>query len=162
KYFYDRWAAAILGWNLLVPGEAIAAKDLTGKEIYRQRCASCHGPAGEGTPENYPQPLIGDRSVAQLTRFIARRMPKDDPGTCVGADARDVAAYIYDAFYSPAAQARNQRPRIELSRLTVRQYQNAVADLVSGFRQPARWDAQPGLRGEYFNSRGFRPGKRAL
>ena len=95
--------------------------------------------------EQYGKPLAGDRSVAQLAQLIAKSMPKDDPGTCAGADADKVAAYIYDAFYSKAA-------RIDLSRLTVRQHQNAIADLIAGFRTPARWDDKRGLHGEYFGN----------
>ena len=37
-------------------------------------------------------------------------MPEDAPGECVGEDAEKVAAYIYESFYSKAAQARNQVP----------------------------------------------------
>ena len=116
-----------------------AAPARTGEQIYRQQCAACHGAAGEGTDDHYPLPLVGERSVAGLARLIAKTMPEDAPGECVGEDAEKVAAYIYDAFYSKAAQARNkfQPPRIELSRLTVRQYRNAVADLVGSFRAPA-------------------------
>ncbi len=74
--------------------------------------------------------------MAGLARLIAKTMPEDAPGECVGEDAEKVAAYIYESFYSKAAQARNkfQAPRIELSRLTVRQYRSAVADLVGSFR----------------------------
>ena len=55
------------------------------------------------------------------------------------------------------AQARNkfQLPRIELSRLTVRQYRNAVTDLIGSFRSSGRWDEERGLKGEY-SSRGRR------
>ena len=62
-----------------------------------------------------------------------------------------MAAYIYETFYSKDAQARNKfrLPRIELSRLTVRQYRNAVTDLIGSFRNPVRWDDQRGLKGEY-------------
>ena len=76
-------------------------------------------------------------------------MPEDAPGDCVGEDAEKVAAYIYESFYSKAAQARNkfQPPRIELSRLTVRQYQNAVADLFGSFQAPARWDERTRTEG---------------
>ncbi len=80
-------------------------------------------------------------------------MPKDADKKCTGDDAQKVAAYIHEAFYSKAAQARNKPPRIELSRLTVRQYRNAVADLIGDFRTPGRWDEQRGLHGEYFKSR---------
>src|SRR5260370_36447928 len=89
-------------------------------------------------------------------------MPKDDPGTCTGADAEKVAAYIYGACYSKAARERNQRPRIDLPRLTVRQHQNAVADLIAGFRTPGRWDDRRGLRGEYFSSRQLRENQRVI
>jgi hypothetical protein len=79
-------------------------------------------------------------------------MPPGPGRKWLGNDAQLVAAYIHGAFYSPLAQARNRPARIELSRLTVRQYRNAVADLVGSFRSPARWDAQRGLRGEYFKT----------
>jgi len=125
-------------------------------------CASCHGARGEGTGENHPDPLAGDKSVAQLIELIAETMPEDDPGTCTGEDAERVAAYIYDAFYSPAAQARNKPPRLELARLTVRQYQNAVADLVGSFSQPGQWGDERGLRGEYYDSRRTRREKRVF
>ena len=46
--------------------------------------------------------------LGQLAKYIAKTMPDDDPGTCVGEDAEKVAAYIHDAFYSKTAQARNR------------------------------------------------------
>jgi mono/diheme cytochrome c family protein len=153
------WAVLLCLPAVLPP--AAAAEGKTGEQIYRQQCASCHGARGEGTEENYPSPLEGDRSAAQLARFIAKKMPKDAPRKCTAEEAEKVAAYIYEAFYSRAAQARN-KPRVELSRLTVRQYRNAVADLVGSFRTPAKWDDQHGLRGEYFNSRRFRSRERVF
>jgi len=147
---------------LAVAPASRAADGRTGEQIYRAQCASCHGAAGEGTKDRAPKPLVGERSVAQLTSFIAKSMPKDDPGSCAGKDAEKVAAYIHDAFYSKEARERNRPPRIELSRLTVRQYQNAVADLIASFRAPGRLDDQRGLRGEYFDARGFRNDKRLL
>jgi hypothetical protein len=141
----------------LVPNPfSSAGEGPIGEQTYRKRCASCHGASGEGTKEHRSKPLIGDRSVPQLASLIAKTMPKDAPGSCTGEDADKVAAYIYDAFYSKAARERNKPPRIELSRLTVRQYQNAVADLVGSFRTAGSWDDRHGLRGEYFRSYGFR------
>ena len=67
-------------------------------------CARCHGAKGEGT-KKYAQPLIGDKSVAQLAAVIDRTMPEDDPDKLDAAGSKRVAEYIYDAFYSPAAQA---------------------------------------------------------
>ena len=140
----------------------LAANGLTGEQLYRKQCASCHGNSGEGTKDQYKKALAGDRSVAQLASLIAKTMPKDNPGACVGPDAEKVAAYIYDTFYSQAARERNKPPRIELSRLTVRQYQNAVADLIAGFRSPGRWDDKRGLHAEYFDGRDFRNNKRLI
>ena len=136
---------------VLFPSMAMAGPLRSGEQIYQQQCASCHGIRGEGTDEHYPLPLVGERPVAGLARLIAKTMPEDAPGECVGEDAEKVAAYIYESFYSKTAQARNkfQSPRIELSRLTVRQYKNAIADLVGSFQGPARWDDQRGLKAEY-------------
>ena len=63
--------------------------------------------------------------------------------------------YIYDAFYSPDARVRNKPARIELSRLTVRQHQNAVADLIASFHPAATWGTERGLHAAYYNSRHF-------
>src|SRR5207244_9677236 len=148
---FDRAASGtawLLALSLLagLPGITAAGPEArTGAQIYRQQCARCHGKMGEGTDENYPRPLAGERSVAQLVRLISKSMPKDMPQKCVGADAEKVGAYIHEAFYSKAAQARNTRPRIELSRLTVRQYRHTVADLIGSFRSPGQWDQQRGL-----------------
>jgi cytochrome c len=114
---------ALLALTFLSCPNIFAADAPTGEQIYRKRCAACHGVSGEGTKEHRQKPLAGDRSVAQLAKLIAKTMPKDEPGTCTAEDADKVSAYIYDAFYSTAARGRNKPPRIELSRLTVRQYQ---------------------------------------
>ena len=129
----------IVSWLAIVlnPRVAVAADTRTGEQIYRQRCAKCHGVSGEGTEDDYPNQLVGNKSVAQLARFIAKKMPKDSPKKCDGEEAQKVAAYIYDKFYSDAAKERNKPPRIELARLTVRQYRNAVADLIGSFRTAA-------------------------
>jgi hypothetical protein len=136
--------------------------DRSGQEIYRRLCVSCHGPRGEGTKE-HPEPLVGDRPLEKLAAYIDKKMPEDAPGKCTGEDAKKVAEFIFNAFYSRAAQARNHPPRIELSRLTVRQFQGTVGDLVSSFAEPVRLDERRGLRGEYFNAaRRARDDKRVL
>jgi cytochrome c553 len=153
---------ALLAFILpLFSGMVRAAEARTGEQIYRQQCATCHGTKGEGSDE-YPRPLMGDRSVAQLARLIAKSMPKDVDEKCSREDAQKVAVYIYEAFYSKTAQARNKPPRIELSRLTVRQYRQAAADLIAAFRGPTPWEKQRGLKGEYFKSRRFRRNDRVI
>ena len=138
----------------------VSAAPPTGEEIYKAQCASCHGAKGEGISDKYPHPLEGERSIAQLSRLIARTMPEDKVGSCVGPDADKVAEYIHGAFYSATARERNRPARIALSRLTAKQYQNAVADLFGSFRGPARLDEKRGLKAEVFDARNFRNDKR--
>lgn len=140
---------------------AFAQDQKAGAAIYKQQCARCHGAAGEGA-KKYPQPLIGDKSVFQLGALIARTMPDDDPESCVGQDAKNVAAYVYDSFYSPDAQARANPPRVSLSRLTVGQYRNSVADLIGSFRPGPKIDGRHGLRAEYFNAKATQNNKRVI
>src|SRR5215470_4924380 len=75
---------------MLQTGLVIAADAPTGKQIYQERCASCHSSNGQGTDDNYPHPLAGERTVPQLARFIARSMPKDAPKKCTSAEAEQV------------------------------------------------------------------------
>ena len=124
---------------------------LSGAAIYEKSCAECHGKKGEGVQGKYAEILAGNRSLASLTRLISKTMPEGKEGTCVGADAEAVAAYIFEAFYSPAAQARVRPVRESLSHLTVAQYRNSVADLLGrfrpGFDKPL--GKEHGLRGVY-------------
>lgn len=133
-------------------GEEPVGANATGEQIYAARCASCHGVRGEGGDE-YPAPLTGIFSVGQLAKFIRQSMPKDAAEKCSSEESEKVATYIFEAFYSPLAQARNRPARIELSRLTVRQYRNAIADLIGSFREQPVWGDSRGLRAEYFKSR---------
>lgn len=154
-------AACLLAFGTLSSPRASAADGPTGEQIYKQRCVVCHGPKGEGTDEA-PQPLQGSRSVAQLSKLIARTMPKDAPKKCTAEESDKVAAYIHNAFYSKLAQERDRPARIELARLTVRQYRNAVADLIGSFRTPGTWDDRRGLKAEYYKARRFRPNDRVV
>jgi hypothetical protein len=146
----------LLAAPLFLAGAAVGNEPRNGEEIYRAQCARCHGETGQGTEELHPDPLAGDRSIEQLAVLIAETMPQDADEKCPPEDSRAVAAYIYDAFYSPDAQVRNKPARIALSRLTVRQYQNAVADLVGSFRSPNEWGEERGLRARYNPTRNFR------
>src|SRR6185369_7164797 len=84
----------------LGPSESRSAeRPLSGREIFRQQCAKCHGRNGEGVKGKYNDALHGDWSLEKLTRYIDKNMPDDAPEKCVGPDAEAVARYIYDAFY---------------------------------------------------------------
>lgn len=139
-----------------------AALGATGGQIYMQQCASCHGKKGEGVAEKHDEPLYGDRSLKSLARLIERTMPEDEPEKCVGEDAEKVAAYIYEEFYSPSARARMFPPEIAVSRLTVPQFQNSVADLFASFRGEAKPGDEPGLEGLYYDARNFKHDKKAF
>ena len=127
---------------------------LVGQNLYAQRCAECHGELGDGT-DYYASRLAGDLSTIQLAKVVQETMPEGDPGTLSDDEARVIAEYMYGEFYSPIAQARLRPPRIELSRLTVRQYRRSVADLVGSFRSRGTIGSERGLKGEYFNDRRF-------
>jgi hypothetical protein len=131
-----------------------------GRTLFKRECAPCHGEGGRGGP-GYQKPLTGDLSVTQLTAFIKSSMPPG-PKKCPSRDAGFIAPYIFDAFYSPLAQERNRPARVELSRLTVRQFRNSVADLVSRFHSAIPDGAVHGLRAEYFKGRSRDNGHRVL
>ncbi len=137
------WPLALVG---ALGGAPTTAADQDGGQLFSARCAKCHGAGGQGTQE-HPQPLAGDKSIAQLAELIGKTMPEDDPGSLSARQAEAVAAYVHDAFYSAVARERNRPARVELSRLTVRQYRNAVADLVGSFRATEPWGDERGLRG---------------
>jgi len=167
-------AASVLAAGVLLAVVAIVGKSspppapppppppvaLSGVEIYKKHCVSCHGANGEGAKE-YPEPLIGERNLEKLAAYIDRKMPEGHPELIGAKESMDVAKYIFDAFYSKAAQARRNPPRVELSRLTVGQYRTAVADLLGMFATPTAADERRGLRQEIFNGgRRFRDDKR--
>ncbi len=134
-----------------------------GAAIFRQMCAKCHGRAGEGVKGKYDDVLRGDRSLEKLTRYIERAMPDDDPGKCAGPDAVAVAEYIYDAFYSREARLRHNPPRVELVRLTNRQYLNSVADLLKHFTgDDGTIPDDRGLRATYYAAKDFNGDKKAF
>ncbi len=139
----------------------MAADAPSGEAIYKAQCASCHGANGEGS-KKYKKPLIGDRSVPQLAKLIGKTMPEDDPGSLSDDENERVAAYIHETFYSVAAQERNKPARVELARLTVGQYRNAVADIVFGARPFVPWPDQRGLKAEYYKGRNFKKEDRVL
>ncbi len=150
----------ILCANVTTAADSALAK---GKKVYLDQCASCHGKNGEGVRDKYGDPLVGDRSLSSLTRYIERQMPEEKPETCKGDDAVQVAKYIYDNFYSLEAQLHNNKQRVELSRLTVNQYYNTVADLLLSFSGYAKLSDKNGLKAEYFNDgRGYNAKNRVI
>ncbi len=143
---------------VLLTGLANLAANEKGAEIYRNLCAECHGPHGEGAPGEYDEPLYGNRSIESLAGRIERTMPEDEEDLCVGEDAKAVAEYIYHAFYSTEARAKQTPVTTDLVRLTVPQYRTSIADIVGSFRggYPRKLKDERGLKGRYYGTSKFR------
>ena len=120
-----------------------------GEVVYREDCMRCHGPVGQGVAGKADEPLVGEKSIASLAKYVAREMPENDPGTLSLADATASAEFIHQAFYSAEARARNHPPRIELAHLTVRQYRESIADLLGSLRGAHSATESGGLAGTY-------------
>ncbi|MFT3772490.1 MAG: c-type cytochrome [Minicystis sp.] len=76
-----------------------------GEDLYRERCASCHGESGQGVSIGFlkPGPLWGDRSwndgaglarTYTLAAFLKRSMPYSAPGKLPDDEAQHIAAFI--------------------------------------------------------------------
>lgn len=156
---------SLLGISLLVGESSVSAEDrpvpkpseltlnpqqAAGQKIYARQCQECHGDQGQGVEGGFEKRLIGDRTVGELTRLIAKTMPEGDVEACVGEDAEAVATYIHYAFYSEAAQIRNRPPRVELTRLTANQLRQSLAELYASQAGIVSYSDRRGLQGEYF------------
>jgi len=156
------FAAVMALASLAVPKFGLAVESHAGEEIYRKQCAECHGARGEGVADKYDETLYGNRSLAELTEIIVDTMPKEKPLRLSPVNAERVASYVYDTFYTDEARARNKPPRVEMSRLTIRQYLNVSADLVGSFRGREQIDERRGLSAQYYNARDSRRDKKVL
>lgn len=145
------WAAVLLGGSAPAV-ESPASEFDRGREIYRRQCAECHGRQGEGT-EAAAAPLTGDKAITELAKFIDATMPEGSPEACTGEDAAAVAAYIHQAFYSPAARRQARPPTVQFARLTVRQIEHALCDLVGSFEQRPPTPDDRGLEALVFGDR---------
>jgi hypothetical protein len=119
-----------------------------GETVYLNRCMSCHGDQGSGT-KGHKSRLQGSKSQAELNRYILASMPPEGK-KLTREDADAVGTYIFEAFYSPLARERNRPPRVAISRLTVRQHQNVLSDLLSDEGPTVAAELGKGLRGQYF------------
>lgn len=154
----------ILAW-LAVPAslQALDPSQLEnhpGKAIYQKLCSECHADNGRGVEGLADEPLVGSRTVKSLAGRIERTMPEDEEHLCVGGDAKAVAEYVYHAFYSEEARARNTPARIDLTRLTAPQYRKSVADLIQSFRGTLQYPDTGGLEASYFGGYNFNERKR--
>jgi len=152
------WGICFFGSQLTV--NAAESKPLTGEQIYRKMCIQCHAANGQGVTDK-ANPFHSRKTLVELTALIDETMPEEDPETCQGKEAEQVAQYVFQRFYAKDSKADNASARVQLSHLTVRQYLFTAADLMSNFLGSANvTKPERGLNAEYFNSRGFQGDKR--
>ena len=133
-----------------------------GSKIYANKCAKCHGDKGQGVNNQYDEPLTGDWSLEKLVRIITKTMPEEDPSLCIDEEAKLVADYIFKEFYSPQSRTLDKQPRINLSRLTNRQFLHSVADLINNFNGNSFFEQPGGLKASYFNNRNLSQNKQTV
>ncbi len=147
KAIAKRFAATII---LLASGTTTPANEPRGQAIYLKLCAECHGENGEGVSGAYDTSLAGDFSQAELSEIIDATMPEGDPEACQGEDAREVARFIRDNFYSIEKNASNSLPRPALARLTGEQLRQSLADLYGHFQGNTWTQNDRGVAASYF------------
>jgi len=96
-----------LGGLLSISVHAQSAADATrGQELFKQRCAACHGETLQGL---VGPPLTGEAfarvwgNASELQQKIQKTMPQDDPGSLTAAQAGDLAAFIVRAGSATSA-----------------------------------------------------------
>ncbi len=150
------WASLTV--SFILTGPSLFAQDepldpllARGQVIFAESCASCHGEMGEGVESVYPNALVGDASIGELSTIIHATMPEEEPEACVGDDAQAVAEYIHYRFYSEAAQIRNRPPRVGLARLTADQLRQSLADIFAKNEGIPGLSKETGVKGIYFD-----------
>lgn len=87
----------------------------SGRQLYLEGCASCHGIGGQGTPDEYPT-LIGVGAAAVHFQVSTGRMPAvgpavqvpQKPPTYTDQQVADLAAYIASLGAGPAIPTQAQ------------------------------------------------------
>ena len=136
------------------------AEPLDGKKLYIQHCSECHGEQGEGVEDEYSKPLIGDWPVTKLIHYVDRTMPDYDPDLVKGKEAEAISRFVFETFYQKP-ELFQKDSKIQLARLTNRQYRQSVTDLFGQFEgQPALNNPVQGLKGKYYNAEGMNKRKK--
>ncbi len=111
---------AVVGRGMGKVDTALKPNPVRGKQLYAEKCGSCHGATGAGTPNPaggyvFP-PVWGNASYnigAGLARtytaaaFIKHNMPLGQGGSLSDQDAIDVAEYLTHQPRPPYAPAKN-------------------------------------------------------
>ena len=135
-------------------------KPLDGKKLYAQNCAECHGEQGEGVEDEYSKPLIGDWPVSKLIHYVDKTMPDYDPDLVKGKEAEAISRFVFKTFYQKP-EFFQKDSKIQLARLTNRQFRQSVADLFAQFMgTPRIYEYKTGLKGKYYNAEGMNKKKK--
>lgn len=144
--------AAFLWAGLTAHSEQV---NLSGEQVYSKHCMECHGDRGQGVVDEYGKPLVGEWPLQKLVRYVEKTMPDDKPGLVKGKDAENVARFIFDSFYKKP-ELFQKESRVELARLTNRQFRQSLSDLFAQFEgQPQLINPEPGLKAKYYNAEGM-------
>lgn len=136
------------------------ANPLDGKKLYTQHCAECHGKKGQGVEDEYSKPLVGDWPVTKLIDYVDKTMPDYDPDLVKGEEADAISRFIYKSFYQKPELFKKDS-KIQLARLTNRQFRQSVTDLFGQFEgQPVLNNPVQGLKGKYYNAEGMNKRKK--
>ena len=147
----------LCGWVSLLWAET---DPLKGKSIYIKRCAECHGDHGQGVEDEYSKPLVGDWPIEKIIRYVDKTMPDYDPRLVKDKDAEAVAHFISNAFYRKPELFKKDS-KVQLARLTNRQFRQSVADLFAPFMgTPRIHEYESGLKGKYYNAEGMNKKKK--
>ena len=140
---------------LISASPRVIASSLDGKKLYAQHCAECHGEKGEGVENEYFKPLVGDWPLKKLISYVDKTMPDYDPGIVKGEEAGAISRFIFESFYRNPDLFRKDS-RIQLARLTNRQFRQSVTDLFLAFEGTVTLNqSDHGLKGRYYNSEGM-------
>ena len=151
-----------LFWISLVHCLLANSDHSVGRNLFLKHCAECHGERGEGVEDEYSKPLVGDWSIQKLIDYVDETMPDYDPELVTGKQAETISRYIYDSFYQKP-ELFSKKEKIQLSRLTNRQFRQSVADLFSQFEgQPDLRNSENGLKGQYFKAEGMNKRKEKI
>ncbi|HWP49311.1 MAG TPA: cytochrome c [Candidatus Limnocylindrales bacterium] len=89
--------------NTPSPGSVVESAQLAkGRELFKEKCARCHGPQGQGTRiapalVRTPHPLGGYKTAAGLFTYVSKAMPFDAPGSLKEEEYWAVVAFLADA-----------------------------------------------------------------
>ena len=155
KYYRPLFLALIFGASSMG-----MANPPDGKKLYTQHCAECHGKKGEGVEDEYSKPLIGDWPVGKLIHYVDKTMPDYDPDLVKGKEAEAISRFVFETFYQKP-ELFQKDSKIQLARLTNRQFRQSVSDLFAQFMgTPKIDDYKTGLKGKYYNAEGMNKKKK--